>query len=453
MGPRKPSHMIQLDVEKTLFAVATRKLKKGLTIPPWVLESAVSFLAATPSILRLRRQIRSEQPIPLKNIALDLNEIVFSLYYTPITANLAQTDGVRVILLTQFYWGKPVFDLQNVKDSLKCGHIVVIDARFAKFLPKIDALLSAKIEPVSVRASHAIYISHNLPAKWKFVPGDYFGFFDWYFVTCPAQRKQLVEASTHYKLSQEIQNRFLDIGYPKTDHLLSRILAGRGPGLEDVQPLGSENAKVRVLYAPTWDPALSLRKLGMEIVEALASLPEISFSVLLHPASRVQRNHNDFFRLTGGVDWEKKLKNLVLAKGGTWFSHNDTIPILTNTDILVTDVSSISHEFNLFGRPIIFFDPSEYFNSISRTLYASYGNSHFSIEHLREDPVVSGLSSLGETFSSREKLISHLKSAIAFPEKYTIPRLADVTPYNLGSAGRESARVVSELLWPRKTQL
>lgn len=445
--------MVGFFVGKKGFAVATRKFKKGLTVPLRVLEPIVSFLAAAPSILSLRKRIRSEQPNPLKNVALDFNEIVFSLYYTPILANLSQKEGVRAILLTQFSWGRPVFDLQIVKRDIECGEIVVIDAQFAKFLPKIDALISAKIEPVAVRASDAVYVSHNLPVKWKFVPEEYFGFFDWYFVTCLAQRNQLVEAATHYKLPREIQNRFLNIGYPKTDHLPGRILAERAPGLEEVQPLGPEKAKARVLYAPTWDPALSLRKLGMEIIEALGSLPEISFSVLLHPASRVQKNHNDFFRLTGGVDWEKKLKNLVLAKGGMWISNSDTVSILTNTDILVTDVSSISHEFNLFGRPIIFFDPSEYFNSVSRSLYASYGNSHFSTEQLRQDPVVSGLSSLGETFSSQEKLISHLKSAIAFPEKYAIPRLADVTPYNLGSAGREAARVVSELLWPGRTQL
>lgn len=439
-------------ITRVVRFVMKRLRRYVLIAPRAVLMSLVNLLANGTTIMRLRKRISADRNGPVKTIALDLNEKIFSVYYDPIMRNVARRASIRVILLTQFSWGRPISDLRSFMSDLNCKEVFILDIRLAKFLPEIDALISAKIEPVDVTSRNKIYISHNLPAKWKFVPESYFGFFDWYFVTCPAQRKQLVEAANHYGLSDDISNRFLSIGYPKTDSLPTHLLKNTHATPLEAPRANSDNRKTHVMYAPTWDPGLSLREMGKEIIQTLASFPDISFSVLLHPASRAPRNHHDFMLLTGGVEWEKELKDQVVANGGVWIPHNDTIASLEKTDILITDVSSISHEFNLFRRPILFFDPSEYFNSISRDLYSTYGNIHFSVEQLAQDPVVSGLSALGEKFSSQAELAAMLNQAIASREKYIVSPLPDVTPYNLGRAAKEAAKTLSGLLWPEGTQ-
>jgi CDP-glycerol glycerophosphotransferase (TagB/SpsB family) len=133
------------------------------------------------------------------------------------------------------------------------------------------------------------------------------------------------------------------IGMPKVDCLVDGSLE-RGAVL---QSIGLPPERPTVLYAPTWSPASSLNKFGVELVKRLRQLP-INIIVKLHDRSCDPRP-----QYSGGVDWRAALVphlekgSAILAPGA------DICPYLAAADVMVTDHSSAGFEYLLRNRPIV----------------------------------------------------------------------------------------------------
>jgi len=133
------------------------------------------------------------------------------------------------------------------------------------------------------------------------------------------------------------------IGMPKVDCLvdgsLDRDAVLRSIGLPPERPT--------VLYAPTWSPASSLNRVGIELVERLRQLP-INVIVKLHDRSCDPRP-----QYSGGIDWRAALVphlqkgSAILAPGA------DICPYLVAADAMITDHSSAGFEYLLRDRPLI----------------------------------------------------------------------------------------------------
>jgi hypothetical protein len=133
------------------------------------------------------------------------------------------------------------------------------------------------------------------------------------------------------------------VGMPKVDCLVDGSL-DRASVLEG---LGLDPSLPTVLYAPTWSPASSLNRLGIELIRALASRP-LNLIVKLHDRSCDLRP-----QYSGGVDWPKQLRPL-LDRPRTRLAETANIaPCLVAASLMITDHSSAGFEFLLLDRPLV----------------------------------------------------------------------------------------------------
>lgn len=133
------------------------------------------------------------------------------------------------------------------------------------------------------------------------------------------------------------------IGMPKVDCLvdgsIQRDAVLRGFGLDPARPT--------VLYAPTWSPASSLNRLGVELVERLLARA-VNVIVKLHDRSRDLR-----MQYSGGVDWVARLQPLLVPPRGVLALQANIAPCLVAADVMITDHSSCGFEYMLLDRPVV----------------------------------------------------------------------------------------------------
>ncbi len=139
------------------------------------------------------------------------------------------------------------------------------------------------------------------------------------------------------------------IGMPKVDCLVDGSIRR-----DDVLAnFGLDPSRPTVLYAPTWSPASSLNRMGVEIVERLASQP-INVIVKLHDRSRDLRP-----QYSGGIDWVSRLRPMLRPPLGALALHANIAPCLVAADVLITDHSSCAFEYMLLDRPLVRIDVPE----------------------------------------------------------------------------------------------
>lgn len=161
---------------------------------------------------------------------------------------------------------------------------------------------------------------------------------DHYFLVGPYMTRRFTESG----LLQENDPRSVKVGFMKTDRLrdgsLKREDLLAAQGLDGRRPI--------VLYAPTGQKYNSLETMGETVIEQLAASGK--FDVVLK-----RHDHAKF-----DIDWEARLKRL----SGPNFritQELDVIKLLSIADLLITDASSVSSEFSLLDRPMVFLDVPE----------------------------------------------------------------------------------------------
>lgn len=158
---------------------------------------------------------------------------------------------------------------------------------------------------------------------------------DYYFVTGPYMHRRLVEQG----LIEKNDPRMIPIGFMKTDRLVNGALDRRDLlrqyDLDDSRPL--------VVYAPTGAKHNSMKTMGEDVVKNLKDSGKFNLIIKLHDHPKED------------IDWNEKLRPLedqhtIVAR------NDDVIPLLHAADILISDASSVSSEFSLCDRPMVFLD-------------------------------------------------------------------------------------------------
>lgn len=222
-------------------------------------------------------------------------------------------------------FGVPAEEMRTV-DEIRDMDFAVVFAANTKFL-----------RPRSQGAS--VQIFHGISFRNKAIRGENMGA-DYYFLVGPYMRRRFVENG----LMEEGDPRGLSIGFPKTD----RLVDGSLDRAELLARHQLDPSLPVVLFAPTGQRYNSLETMGEAVLRELSAAGD--FQVVLKPHDHAKKDSGDL------VD---QLSALQLPRVTIIEAHVDVVPLLYLADLLITDASSVSSEYSLLDRPMVFLDVPE----------------------------------------------------------------------------------------------
>lgn len=160
--------------------------------------------------------------------------------------------------------------------------------------------------------------------------------YDRLFLAGPYMRRLF----TGQQLLRERDPRLVDIGFPKLDRLVDGTLDRRAL----LDRVGFSGRRPVVLYAPTGQKDNSLEHTGEAVIERLRASGKYDILIKLHDHPRDRT-----------TDWPVRLRPL-LDKHTRLATGYDVVPYLYLADLLITDASSVSNEYALLDRPMVFLD-------------------------------------------------------------------------------------------------
>ncbi len=161
--------------------------------------------------------------------------------------------------------------------------------------------------------------------------------YDRLFIVGPYMRRLF----TGKQMLRETDPRLVNVGFPKLDRLVDGSLDRRAI----LKRLGFSGRRPVILYAPTGQKDNSLEHTGEAVIERLRATNRYDIMIKLH----------DHPRDRGIVDWPARLRPLCDMHTKV-VKDLDIVPLLYAADLLVSDASSVSNEYSLLDRPMVFLD-------------------------------------------------------------------------------------------------
>jgi len=160
--------------------------------------------------------------------------------------------------------------------------------------------------------------------------------YDLITVPGPRMKEELIARG----LAQE--EKIAVIGYPKIDAFLHSNF-----NIESFKKkIRIDPDKKTILYSPTWDDPNRYSSFSKYIVQMLNTLH--SYNVIVKPHPNILKYR----------PWQIVLAYVLKKKNCSIFPGSMSIlPFMAIADILITDISSVSHEFLPFKKPMIFLSP------------------------------------------------------------------------------------------------
>ena len=211
---------------------------------------------------------------------------------------------------------------------------------------EFDVLIGANTKLISPRnAGKRVQIFHGISFRNKAVRDENMAC-DHYFIIGPYMHRRFVESG----LLAENDPRAIKIGFPKTDALLDGSLNRN----ESLRRYGFNGERPVIVYAPTGQLHNSLETRGEDVIRRLATSGR--FDLLIKPHDHPKNT---------AIDWFSRLA--VLEDAHTRVVRDrDVVPLLFLADLLITDASSVSSEYSLLDRPMVFLDVPELLESSAR---------------------------------------------------------------------------------------
>lgn len=279
---------------------------------------------------------------------------------------------------------------------------------------KFDLFLSPDMVPTGAkRTEKRIHLFHGVSFKGASITPKAKEYSHLYLFG-EYQRRRFVEKG----IFEEGDPRLCLIGWPKLDCLVDGTLdqdqLRHDQGLRPDLPT--------VLYAPTWR-GTSLDAEGEEIVRAISAM-DVNLLIKLHDHS-----------LDPGLakrEWLQVLNAWRDLPNVSVYSDPDICPAMMMADVLVSDFSSVSNEFTLLDRPIVFFDTED--------LAACYSAKQIDHAMLERRP--------GRIVTSAAALPEVIGHALAHPEEHSEARrsLAADLFHQPGHATDNAIRSIYEVL-------
>lgn len=198
-----------------------------------------------------------------------------------------------------------------------------------------DLLFAANTKLVLPRSvGRKIQIFHGVSFRNRAIREENLGA-DHYLVAGPYMHRKFGEAG----LLDRDDPRIVKAGFVKTDRLLDASL----DRARMLASYGFDGSRPVLLYAPTGQKYCSLEAMGPELIEKLKATGRYDILIKLHDHPH------------GTRDWAAELelqqdRHTLVAK------DPDVIPLLFLADLLISDASSVSNEYSLLDRPMVFLD-------------------------------------------------------------------------------------------------
>jgi len=230
----------------------------------------------------------------------------------------------------------PAGRIVPLREITRRNYDMVFSAHVSGFFPKSDRV--------------RIQIFHGLSFRNMAVRREVL-IFDHLFITGP----YMMRAFQTNQLLRPGDPRLIPIGFPKVDGLIDGTL-DRGKVLKS---LGLTGKRPVVLYAPTGLKNNSLETgRGEEAIKRLRLTGRVDLLIKLHdhPKDRT-------------TDWPARIGSYVDAHTKL-VRDPDIVPYLFVADLLLTDASSVSSEYCLLDRPMVFIDVPELIESVQKKGHA-----------------------------------------------------------------------------------
>jgi hypothetical protein len=235
----------------------------------------------------------------------------------------ADDTGIGALSARDLYasFNVPAHAVIELDEMARRSYDLVFNAHVSGLFPREDRL--------------RVQLFHGLSFRNMAVRRDVL-IFDRMFVAGPYMERSFV----HSRLFRPDDPRLLRTGFVKVDRLVDGTL-DRGSIL---QRAGLSGERPILLYAPTGQKHNSVETTGPEVIRRLRATGRYDIMIKLHDHPRD--------RDTPG---REELLELVDAHT-VHITDFDIIPYLYIADLLITDASSVSSEYALLDRPMVFLD-------------------------------------------------------------------------------------------------
>jgi hypothetical protein len=213
------------------------------------------------------------------------------------------------------------------------AHVISLDAMRRQ---RFDIVFCAHVSGYFPREDGArVQIFHGLSFRNMAVRRDVL-VYDHLFITGPYMQR----AFQDQQLLRPGDPRLVPIGFPKVDRLVDGSLDCGAI----LRRLGLSGRRPVLLYAPTGQRGNSLETLGEEVIRRLRATGRYDILIKLHDHPR-----------DTSIDWSARLRPML--DGHTKLVRDfDIVPYLFVADLLISDASSVSSEYSLLDRPMVFLD-------------------------------------------------------------------------------------------------
>jgi SAM-dependent methyltransferase len=310
----------------------------------------------------------------------------------------------------------------------------------AGLLPGLDLFLSSSQGVFGPRGVYSIATFHGQPSKGLTFTAETVEGYDAFFLYGALHRQALDEFLQRNPLVRTGHLRVCEVGYPKSDEVLSGAFR-RNRVLGE---LGLDPGRPTVLYAPAFNDGASMREAGEAIVRTVAAVGR--YNVLIKLAIDCRQPTRDL-DATGGVDWFERFRELERGDPRIRLVTDHRVdPALAAADVLVTCVSSVSFEMLALGKPVVFFDTPRFFSRYLRSRFPGEDTVAWA-----ERTTVNAGREFGPLVGRPEELPAVLDAVLADGERYPLQksRLPSFLLYNPGCGTAASVRALEAILAER----
>ena len=192
---------------------------------------------------------------------------------------------------------------------------------------------------------HRVQIFHGLSFRNMAVRRDNL-IYDHLLVTGPYMKRAFEDT----RLVRKNDPRVIEAGFPKLDRLVDGTLSRKAL----LKRLKFSGRRPVILYAPTGQKYNSLETMGEEVLRRLKATKKYDILIKLHDHPKDRQ-----------TDWPRRLKPL-LDRHTRMAPGLDIVPMMFAADLLLTDASSVSSEYALLDRPMVFLDVPQMFNAMKK---------------------------------------------------------------------------------------